>query len=83
MEAQSWLDLALRLLSLGEEQEAVAAYERAYTLRPIEGEPVALQADAPPPDGALGRNLARPPSDPAGWPGAPWCRTVAGPGPWT
>jgi len=34
LEAQSWLDLALRLLSLGEEQEAVAAYERAYTLDP-------------------------------------------------
>jgi tetratricopeptide (TPR) repeat protein len=33
-EAQSWLDLALRLLSLGEEEEALAAYERAYALDP-------------------------------------------------
>jgi tetratricopeptide (TPR) repeat protein len=31
-EAKSWIDLALSLLSLGEEEEAVAAYERAYTL---------------------------------------------------
>ncbi len=33
-EAKSWLELALSLLSLGEEEEAVAAYERAYTLDP-------------------------------------------------
>jgi tetratricopeptide (TPR) repeat protein len=33
-EAQSWLDLALSLLSLGDEEEAVAAYERAYTIDP-------------------------------------------------
>ncbi|MGP8078260.1 MAG: tetratricopeptide repeat protein [Thermoplasmata archaeon] len=33
-EAKSWLDLALSLLSLGEQEEAVAAYERAYTLDP-------------------------------------------------
>lgn len=33
-EARSWIDLALSLLSLGEEEEAVAAYERAYTLDP-------------------------------------------------
>ncbi|HTT74084.1 MAG TPA: tetratricopeptide repeat protein [Thermoplasmata archaeon] len=33
-EAKSWLDLALSLLSLGEEEEAVAAYERAFTLDP-------------------------------------------------
>lgn len=33
-EAQSWLDLALSLLSLGEEEEALAAYDRAYTLDP-------------------------------------------------
>jgi len=33
-EAKSWLDLALSLLSLGDEDEAVAAYERAYTLDP-------------------------------------------------
>lgn len=33
-EAKSWLELALSLLSLGEEDEAVAAYERAYTLDP-------------------------------------------------
>jgi tetratricopeptide (TPR) repeat protein len=33
-EAKSWLDLALSLLSLGEEEEALAAYERAYTLDP-------------------------------------------------
>jgi tetratricopeptide (TPR) repeat protein len=33
-EAKSWLDLALSLLALGEEEEAVAAYERAYTLDP-------------------------------------------------
>lgn len=33
-EAKSWLDLGLSLLSLGEEEEAVAAYERAYTLDP-------------------------------------------------
>ncbi|MCI4351460.1 MAG: tetratricopeptide repeat protein [Thermoplasmata archaeon] len=33
-EAQSWLDLALQLLSLGEEEEAIAAYDRAYILDP-------------------------------------------------
>jgi tetratricopeptide (TPR) repeat protein len=33
-EAKSWLDLALSLLSLGDIEEAVAAYERAYTLDP-------------------------------------------------
>jgi tetratricopeptide (TPR) repeat protein len=33
-EAKSWLDLALSLLSLGEQEEAIAAYERAYTLDP-------------------------------------------------
>ncbi len=33
-ESKSWLDLALSLLSLGDEEEAVAAYERAYTLDP-------------------------------------------------
>jgi Flp pilus assembly protein TadD len=33
-EAKSWLDLALSLLSLGDEEEAVAAYERAYNLDP-------------------------------------------------
>jgi tetratricopeptide (TPR) repeat protein len=33
-EAKSWLDLALSLLALGDEEEAVAAYERAYTLDP-------------------------------------------------
>ena len=33
-EAQSWLDLALSLLSLGEEEEALAAYDRAFTLDP-------------------------------------------------
>ena len=33
-EAKSWLDLALSLLSMGEEDEAVGAYERAYTLDP-------------------------------------------------
>ncbi|MGC2789569.1 MAG: tetratricopeptide repeat protein [Thermoplasmata archaeon] len=33
-EAKSWLELALSLLSLGEEEEAVAAYDRAYTLDP-------------------------------------------------
>jgi Flp pilus assembly protein TadD len=33
-EAKSWLDLALSLLSLGDEEEAIAAYERAYTLDP-------------------------------------------------
>jgi Flp pilus assembly protein TadD len=31
-EAKSWIDLALSLLSLGDEDAAVAAYERAYTL---------------------------------------------------
>jgi tetratricopeptide (TPR) repeat protein len=31
-EAQSWIDLALSLLSLGEEEEAIAAYDRAFTL---------------------------------------------------
>jgi cytochrome c-type biogenesis protein CcmH/NrfG len=34
LEAQSWLDLALRLLSLGEEEEAIAAYDRAAALDP-------------------------------------------------
>ncbi len=33
-EAKSWLDLALSLLALGDQEEAVAAYERAYTLDP-------------------------------------------------
>jgi cytochrome c-type biogenesis protein CcmH/NrfG len=33
-EAESWLRLALNLLSLGDEEEAVAAYERAYTIDP-------------------------------------------------
>ncbi len=33
-EAKSWLDLALSLLSLGDEEEAVAAYERAFNLDP-------------------------------------------------
>ena len=33
-EAKSWLDLALSLLSLGDEDEAIAAYERAFTLDP-------------------------------------------------
>jgi tetratricopeptide (TPR) repeat protein len=33
-EAKSWIELALSLLTLGEEEEAVAAYDRAYTLDP-------------------------------------------------
>ena len=33
-EAKSWLDLALSLLALGDEDEAMAAYERAFTLDP-------------------------------------------------
>ncbi|HYK93643.1 MAG TPA: tetratricopeptide repeat protein [Thermoplasmata archaeon] len=33
-EAQSWIDLALSLLSLGEEEEALAAYDRAVALDP-------------------------------------------------
>jgi len=33
-ESQSWIDLALSLLSLGEEEEALAAYDRAFTLDP-------------------------------------------------
>ena len=33
-EAKSWLDLALSLLALGDEEEAIAAYERAFTLDP-------------------------------------------------
>jgi tetratricopeptide (TPR) repeat protein len=33
-EARSWIDLALSLLSLGEEEEAMAAYDRAYGLDP-------------------------------------------------
>jgi len=33
-EAKSWIELALSLLSLGEEDEAIAAYERAVTLDP-------------------------------------------------
>jgi Flp pilus assembly protein TadD len=33
-QAKSWLDLALSLLSLGEEEEAIAAYERALALDP-------------------------------------------------
>ncbi|HYB62907.1 MAG TPA: tetratricopeptide repeat protein [Thermoplasmata archaeon] len=33
-EAKSWLDLALSLLALGDEDEAIAAYERAFTLDP-------------------------------------------------
>ena len=34
LEVKSWLKLALSLLSLGEVEEAIAAYERAYTLDP-------------------------------------------------
>ena len=34
LEAKSWLELSLSLLSLGNEEEAVAAFERAYTLDP-------------------------------------------------
>ncbi|MCI4368559.1 MAG: tetratricopeptide repeat protein [Thermoplasmata archaeon] len=33
-EARSWIDLALSLLSLGEEEEAMSAYERAFNLDP-------------------------------------------------
>jgi Flp pilus assembly protein TadD len=33
-EARSWIDLAMSLLSLGEEEEAIAAYERALSLDP-------------------------------------------------
>jgi tetratricopeptide (TPR) repeat protein len=33
-EAKSWIDLSLSLLSLGDEEAAVAAYERAFTLDP-------------------------------------------------
>jgi tetratricopeptide (TPR) repeat protein len=33
-EVESWITLALSLLSLGDEEEAVAAYERAYTIDP-------------------------------------------------
>lgn len=33
-EVESWLNLALSLLSLGEEEEAVTAYERAFTIDP-------------------------------------------------
>ncbi|HEV2167082.1 MAG TPA: tetratricopeptide repeat protein [Thermoplasmata archaeon] len=33
-ELESWLNLALSLLSLGDEEEAVAAYERAYLIDP-------------------------------------------------
>jgi tetratricopeptide (TPR) repeat protein len=33
-EAKSWLDLALSLLALGDQDEAIAAYERAFTLDP-------------------------------------------------
>ena len=33
-EAKSWLDLSLSLLSLGDEDAAITAYERAYTLDP-------------------------------------------------
>jgi len=33
-EAKSWLDLALSLLALGDQEEAIAAYERAFTLDP-------------------------------------------------
>ncbi len=34
-EVESWLSLALSLLSLGDEEEAIAAYERAYTIDPV------------------------------------------------
>ncbi len=37
-ESKSWLDLALSLLSLGDMEEAVAAFERAYTLDPVRAE---------------------------------------------
>jgi tetratricopeptide (TPR) repeat protein len=33
-EVESWLSLSLALLSLGDEEEAMAAYERAYTIDP-------------------------------------------------
>ncbi len=60
-EAKSWLDLALSLLSLGDQEEAIAAYERAYTLDPERARlslfpPMlrlltAVEGDAPPPMG--------------------------------
>ncbi|MCI4345329.1 MAG: tetratricopeptide repeat protein [Thermoplasmata archaeon] len=37
-ESDSWLRLALSLLSLGEEEEAMAAFERAYTIDPERAE---------------------------------------------
>ncbi|HEV2449252.1 MAG TPA: tetratricopeptide repeat protein [Thermoplasmata archaeon] len=37
-EGDSWLTLALSLLSLGDEEEAMAAYERAYTIDPERAE---------------------------------------------
>ena len=58
-EAQSWLDLALSLLSLGEEEEALAAYDRAFTLDPARARQFAVPArcsgSSPPPRASRSR----------------------------
>jgi Flp pilus assembly protein TadD len=78
-EARSWLDLALSLLSLGEEEEAIAAYEHAYTLDPGQAQqslfrPMlrlvasAAESGGPPPPAADGPSR---PQKPAGDPVEP------------
>ncbi|MGP8158960.1 MAG: tetratricopeptide repeat protein [Thermoplasmata archaeon] len=73
-EAKSWLDLALSLLSLGDEDEAIAAYERAYTLdperarrslfRPMLRLLTAVQDGAEAPEGPWPNEPRRPPEVP-------------------
>jgi Flp pilus assembly protein TadD len=72
-EAQSWIDLALSLLSLGEEEEAMAAYERAFTLDPNRAAHslfrpmlhlVTAAAGRPIDDGPTERERPRPPRRP-------------------
>ncbi|MGI0070563.1 MAG: tetratricopeptide repeat protein [Thermoplasmata archaeon] len=74
-EAKSWLELALSLLTLGEEEEAIAAYDRAYTLdperasrslfRPMLKLLTAVEGAAgPPPPGAIVAELPGRPTGP-------------------
>lgn len=83
-EAKSWLDLALSLLSLGDEDEAIAAYERAYTLdperarrslfRPMLRLVTAVQEGAADTQASLPNEPRRPPEGPRRYPPRPEVR---------
>ena len=45
-EAESWISLALSLLTLGDVEEAVAAYERGYSVDPGPSPPLDVPSDA-------------------------------------